>query len=79
MGSVVTMSLLLCEPSNFTGGAFTTFRAGKPVLHDDLSCGDAIFFASERVHNVQAVMKGKRISLVLELWQGPDNVVDRHS
>ena len=44
----------------------------------ELGCGDAVIFHSERVHNVSAVMGGVRHSLVIELWEGPDNRCDRH-
>ena len=50
---------------------------GEPVMHE-LGCGDAVIFHSERVHNVSAVMGGVRHSLVIELWEGPDNRCDRH-
>ena len=79
MGSTLTMSALLSDPSSFEGGAFMTWVRGQPVCHDDLACGDAVVFHSERVHNVSAVMGGVRNSLVIELWDGPDNRRDRHS
>ena len=79
MGSVTTMSCLLSDPTAFVGGVFTTFQCGKAVLHNDLKCGDAICFESERVHNVSAVTSGSRHSLVVELWESGDNNHDRHS
>jgi len=41
--------------------------------------GDALLFHSEKVHNVAAVTRGLRNSLVIELWQGPCNLRDRYS
>lgn len=79
MGSTLTMSCLLSDPSEMDGGTFITWEHGQPVYHDDLERGDAVVFHSERVHNVGAVMGGTRHSLVIELWDGPDNQTDRHS
>jgi len=76
-GSVLTMSALLSDPSSHDGGEFLTFADGLPVAHE-LDQGDAVVFYSERVHNVSAVMSGVRHSLVIELWEGGDNVADRH-
>ena len=71
------MSALLSDPSTLDGGQFLTFSAGAPVAHE-LECGDAVVFYSERIHNVSAVMSGVRHSLVIELWEGADNIADRH-
>jgi predicted 2-oxoglutarate/Fe(II)-dependent dioxygenase YbiX len=76
-GSTLTLSALLSDPSTLDGGQFLTFSAGAPVAHE-LECGDAVVFYSERIHNVSAVMSGVRHSLVIELWEGADNVADRH-
>jgi len=79
VGSTLTLSALLTDPSLLEGGTFMTWRGGQAVCHDDLCKGDAIVFHSERVHNVSAVMDGVRHSLVVELWEGEDNQNDRHS
>ena len=79
MGSVLTMSCLLTSPEDVDGGVFMTWEDGRQRLHDDLDCGDAVIFHSERVHNVSAVMGGTRHSLVVELWEGGDNQHDRHA
>ena len=76
-GSTLTLSALLSDPSTLDGGQFLTFSAGAPVAHE-LECGDAVVFYSERIHNVSAVMSGVRHSLVIELWEGADNIADRH-
>ena len=79
MGSTLTLSCLLTEPDTFEGGVFMTWERGETICHEGLRRGDAVAFHSERVHNVGAVMGGVRRSLVVELWEGGDNVRDRHS
>ena len=81
MGSTLTLSALLSPREALRGGVFVTFH-DDPVEerhHDNIACGDAIVFDSERRHNVTAVLEGTRNSLVVELWEGPDNTRDRHS
>lgn len=78
-GSVVSMSVLLSDAAQMEGGRFVTWDAdGAPVQHE-VAQGDAIVFSSERVHNVSTLKSGIRHSLVLELWRGPANEVDRDS
>ena len=79
MGSALTLSCLLVDPELFSGGIFVTFDNKQPRYHRDLACGDAIVFDSELRHNVTAITRGMRHSLVVELWEGPDNEYDRHS
>ena len=80
MGSVLTLSCLLSEPSDVDGGVFVTFDGQRKARHHgDLRCGDAICFDSELRHNVSAVLRGVRQSLVVELWEQSDNTHDRHS
>ena len=78
MGSALTLSCLLSSPDDVDGGVFMTWDHGQAVYHDDLACGDGVVFHSERVHNVSAVLGGTRHSLVVELWEGPDNRHNRH-
>tara|TARA_B110001452_G_scaffold21212_1_gene17029 strand:+ start:1178 stop:1855 length:678 start_codon:yes stop_codon:yes gene_type:complete len=76
-GSVVSMSVLLSDAAQLEGGRFVTWAAdGVPVQHE-VAQGDAVVFSSERVHNVSTLKSGIRHSLVLELWRGPANEVDR--
>ena len=78
VGSVVTMSVLLSDPSEHDGGTFLTWdEAGRPVPHE-LGRGDAIVFNSEKVHNVSPITRGVRVALVLELWLAGPNVHDRN-
>jgi hypothetical protein len=75
-GSALTMSVLLSDPARAQGGAFVTYMEGLPLIHS-MGRGDAILFASEKLHNVSTVMGGVRQSLVIELWTGPTNLKDR--
>ena len=80
MGSVLTLSCLLSDPGEVSGGEFVTFDAQRsPSTHGDLALGDAIVFDSELRHNVQPILKGVRHSLVVEVWEGKDNEHDRHT
>ena len=67
-------------PLNVRCVEFHTYTVGGNVMmagHRD--CGDALFFHSEKVHNVATVTRGVRHSLVVELWQGASNRKDRYS
>ena len=63
----ISMTLLLSDPSEFTGGELTFSEMGdnKPL---PLKQGQAIFFASFLRHKVAPVKKGVRKSLVM--WFG---------
>jgi PKHD-type hydroxylase len=63
----ISMTLLLSDPSEFTGGELTFSETGdtKPL---PLKQGQAIFFASFLRHKVAPVKKGVRKSLVM--WFG---------
>ena len=62
----ISMTLLLSDPSQFTGGELEFMDKGKRP--DDLKQGQAIFFASFLRHRVAPVKKGVRHSLVM--WFG---------
>ena len=74
-GSVVTMSALLTECD---GGTFVTWDAEGRAVDQQLRQGDGVIFHSERVHNVSPVLNGQRRSLVVEMWHGKENSVDRN-
>ena len=75
-GSWLSMSILLAEPAK--GGEFVTYdAANRPQVHS-LTRGDAVLFRSNVVHHVATVEQGVRRSLVLELWDGPINTINRH-
>jgi len=69
-GSVITIVCLACEGSDFTGGVFRTWEVGGEHLEHAMAHGDVICFVSHKYHNVTPVLSGRRVSLVIELWQG---------
>ena len=75
-GSLLTISILLTDADAVGGGTFTTFKGGRRATHD-ASRRDALLFHSDKMHNVLPVTHGVRHALVLELWQGKPNEVDR--
>ena len=64
----ISMTLLLSDPSEFTGGELTFSEMGNNQKPLDLKQGQAIFFASFLRHKVAPVKKGVRKSLVM--WFG---------
>ena len=68
-GSLVTMSVLLSDAADFTGGCFTTLELdGSVTKFSDVKRGDGLVFVSEKWHSVQPVLSGVRRSFVTELW-----------
>jgi hypothetical protein len=80
-GSSLTLSVLLTDPSMLRGGEFLTWQGhpstGVAVAHA-LGLGDGILFRSEDYHNVRPVTAGTRETLIIELWVGQSNRVDRN-
>ena len=74
--SVLTLSCRVSEDGAFGGGRFVTYDRGAPVAHR-LDQGSAVLFPSEKLHNIERVARGTRESLVIELWEGGTNGVDR--
>ena len=74
--SVLTLSCRVSEDGAFGGGRFVTYDRGAPVAHR-LDQGSAVLFPSEKLHNIERVSRGTRESLVIELWEGATNGVDR--
>ena len=69
-GSDLTISILLSDPDEVTGGDFVTYASGEgraPTAHK-MGRGDAILFQSDKLHNISTVQSGVRKSLVVELW-----------
>ena len=62
----ISMTCLLSDPSEFTGGDLAFDNAGKNKIQ--LEQGQAMFFASFMRHRVEPVKKGIRRSLVM--WFG---------
>ena len=76
--SVLTLSVQLATLLQDAGGRFSTTDASG-VTEYELQRGDAILFCSEQVHNVSTLTRGTRTSLVMELWRGPANGLNRYS
>ena len=64
----ISMTCLLSDPSEFTGGELMFSDAGGDKKPLDLKQGQAIFFASFLRHKVAPVKKGIRRSMVM--WFG---------
>jgi len=76
-GSLVTMSIMLSDTSEFTGGEFTTEEEDGEDIEYDFQQGDALVFVSEKYHSVQVVETGRRRTLVTEIWSGARCTIDR--
>ena len=74
--SVLTLSCRVSEDGAFDKGRFVTYDRGAPVAHR-LDQGSAVLFPSEKLHNIEKVERGTREALVIELWEGDTNGVDR--
>jgi hypothetical protein len=68
--SVITIVALLSEADDFDGGIFRTNEPNDVMLEHNMNKGDVICFISHKFHNIVPLTRGKRRSLVLELWQG---------
>lgn len=67
-GSELTVSVLLSDPDDCTGGDFVTHHEGLLVAHK-MGKGDAVLFPSEDLHNISAMTGGVWQSLaILELF-----------
>jgi PKHD-type hydroxylase len=66
----LSMSVLLSDPSAFTGGGLQFFEATHHQPSPALARGDAVFFPSWCKHRVLPVDSGERWSLVC-WWTGP--------
>ena len=78
VGSTLTLSALLTDPTTLDGGVFMTWQGGEPVYHDDLNAGDAVVFSSERIHNV--LQSWEALGTHSSLSYGADQTIrmDRH-
>ena len=77
-GSSLTMSVALTDPATLSGGEFLTYNCNHEAVTHRLERGSAILFRSEDLHNVAVVKRGLRQTLVIELWTGKANRVDRN-
>lgn len=66
-----TVDVLLCEPSDYRGGVFSTLEAdGASRTHAFEKRGDALCFQSHKFHSVSPVTAGERRVLIVEFWLG---------
>ena len=82
-GSLLTLSVLLSEPCEYSGAEFLWMKAdaedgGSWKALQGLSRGDGVLFPSEKRHNVTPLLSGERRSFVIELWEGAANTHNRH-
>ena len=67
---MVTIDVMLSTHGDFEGGEFQTLEADGSMRSYDFEQGDALVFVSHKPHCVQPVLRGRRIVLVMELWEG---------
>ena len=70
---------MLSDPAaDFAGGTFCTPEPDGSLTQHTFERGDLMVFQSHKYHMVQRVTSGTRRVLVLELWVGAANRVDRN-
>jgi len=67
-GSLLTLVVALDD--GYDGGVFRTREPDGSMKEHRMRAGDAICFLSHKHHNVTPLLKGRRHSLVVELWKG---------
>lgn len=73
-GSLVTVDILLTDPSEIEGGVLQTLEPDGELTSHTWAQGDALIFLSHKYHSVSELTRGTRQVLVCELWQGTDNL-----
>jgi len=89
-GSILTIDVMMCEGDrSFDGGQLycpiydddDDDDDGKIIRRDFVkstdgfnSPGEAIIFPSHKFHNVSPIKRGKRVVMVLEIWDGEEKV-----
>ncbi|GMI44865.1 hypothetical protein TrCOL_g12700 [Triparma columacea] len=68
--SIMTIVTLLSDPGDFDGGEFQTYECDNTQLSYGMQKGDGVCFVSHKYHNISRVTRGRRKSLVVELWEG---------
>ncbi|GMH54769.1 hypothetical protein TrRE_jg8879 [Triparma retinervis] len=69
--SIMTIVTLLSDPGDdFDGGDFQTYESDNSQLSYGMQKGDGVCFVSHKYHNISRVTRGRRKSLVVELWEG---------
>lgn len=73
LGSVLTVDVLLRGAPR--GGEFQTVeRGGRRLRRHEFRAGDALVFVAHKFHRVSPVRRGRRETLVVELWRGEERL-----
>ena len=72
-GSLITIDILLTDPSDIDGGCLQTLEADGSLKVHEWQQGDALVFLSHKYHCVSTLTRGVRNVLVCEFWQGTEN------
>ena len=72
-GSLITIDILLTDPSEIDGGVLQTLEADGSLTSHSWEQGDALVFLSHKYHCVSELRQGTRQVMVCELWQGTEN------
>ena len=72
-GSLITVDILLTDPSEIKGGVLQTLESDGELLGHSWEQGDALVFLSHKYHCVSELTQGTRQVMVLELWEGTEN------
>ena len=73
-GSLITIDILLTDPSEIEGGVLQTLEADGELRSHEWARGDALVFLSHKYHSVSTLTRGTRQVMVCELWQGTENL-----
>ena len=73
-GSLLTIDILLTEPSEIEGGVLQTLESDGELRRHSWEQGDALIFLSHKYHCVSELKRGTRQVLVCEIWQGTENL-----
>lgn len=68
--SLVAVELLLSDPEIFEGGNLINAVGGLAELH----CGDVVVWQFDATHRRQPLSWGRRESIIVELWRGPEPI-----
>jgi len=71
-GSLLTLDVMLSDPSDFSGGVFHTIESDGSLQPHAFEKGDMMLFQSHKYHAVDEVKSGLRQVLIMELWQGEE-------
>ena len=69
--SVLTVSVMLTNRGDYSGGAFQTRRVGGDIQNNEPGRGDVVLWKSWDRHRVDVVTSGHRHVLVCQWWLAP--------